>query len=692
MVNPAAAKDSEEYQRHKERMAERSREKAKTAREIGPLPAVADPARRASCKDSLRLFLETYLPETFNLPWSKDHLRAIEVMEQVILNGGQYALAMPRRQGKTTMITGATLWALLYGHRRFVVVVAATKNDSIKIANNVKITIEADERLSSDFPEACYPIQRLEGINHRTGGQTLDGEQTRIRWTREELVFPTVPGSPSSSARLYCRSITGAIRGLSDKLPDGSTIRPELVLLDDPQTERSAKSAHSTGERERTVSRAVLGLGGAQKRLASFAAVTVIQQDDLAARLLDRQRNPDWRGDLMKLVYRMPDDMDFWKTYRDKRNELIRLERPLSELNDYYLENRARADAGCQVAWDYRYEPDQVSAVQYALDLWAKDEDAFLAEYQNSPKKQELENAFSLVSADIAKKVSGVPRGFVPDWADKLTGFIDVQQDALFFLIAAWDAQLRGHVVDYGAWPDQGRQYFTKLDVRKSLAQYYQLATVQHGLQAGLTELLEKLLSKPFMFQSRGEKLIDQLFVDANWQPSTDIVYQLARTIGAGRVMPWHGRFVGATTAPMESWKREPGDKAGPGWKTQLGRRNQRQMLADVNQWKTVLGQRLKTTDAATGITLFGDRPDVHTMLSDHLTSEYALDSSSESTGRRVYEWKLRPNRDNEWFDGLVGAAVAASYLGAALPGQQVKPDRKKVSWREQQQARRGER
>lgn len=154
--------------------------------------------------------------------------------------------------------------------------------------------------------------------------------------------------------------------------------------------------------------------------------------------------------------------------------------------------------------------------------------------------------------------------------------------------------------------------------------------------------------------------------------------------------MPWHGRYVSATTAPMESWKREPGDRAGPGWKTQLGRRNQRQMLCDVNQWKTVVGQRLKTTDAATGITLFGDRPDVHTMLSDHLTSEYALDSSSESTGRRVYEWKLRPNRDNEWFDGLVGAAVAASYLGAALPGQQVKPERKKVSWREQQQAKRG--
>jgi hypothetical protein len=689
VVRPTIDKNSEEYQRHKERMGHRSREITQSAREIGPLPAVVDPARRASCENSLKLFLETYLPETFNLPWSNDHLRAIEVMQDVILNGGQYALAMPRRQGKTTLITGATLWAILYGHRKFVVVIAATKQDSVKIANNVKITIETDERLAGDFPEACYPVGRLEGINNRAAGQTLDGELTRIRWTREEIVFPNLPGQPCSSARLYCRSITGAIRGLSDKLPDGTTIRPELVLLDDPQTERSAKSAHSTGERERTVSRAVLGLGGANKRLASFAAVTVIQQDDLAARLLDRQRNPDWRGDLMKLVYEMPTDMEFWKTYRDKRNELIRFERPLSELNQFYLDHREQADAGCVVAWEHRYEPDQVSAIQYAMDLWAKDEDAFLSEYQNSPRRQELEGAFALTTAEVQAKVCGIPRGYVPDWAEKLTAFVDVQQDALFFLVAAWDAELRGHVVDYGSWPEQGRAYYTKADIRKTLLDHYRAATVEHALHAGLVDLLELLLGKQWQTQSRGESQLDLVFVDANWVVSTDVVYQVARTVGNGRVMPWHGRYVSATSQAIEAGQKQPGDKTGPGWRTTLGKKNQRQILADVNQWKTTVSQRLRTINQETGITLFGDRPDTHVMLSDHLTAEFALDASSESTGRKIYEWKQRIGRDNEWFDGLVGAAVAANYLGASMPGQQAKPERKRVSWREQQQAKR---
>lgn len=685
-------KSSAWYQRKKERSAEREREKSKSAREIGPLPAVVNPERRESCRLSLKLFLETYQAETFNLPWSDDHLRAISVMQDVILGGGQYALAMPRRQGKTTMITGATLWAILYGHRKFVVVIAATKADSVKIASNVKITIESDELIGADFPEACYPIQKLEGVNNRANAQTLDGEQTRIRWTREEIVFPNIPSADCGCARLYCRSITGAIRGLSDKLPDGSTIRPELVLLDDPQTERSAKSAHSTSQREQTISRAVLGLGGAKKRLAAFAAVTVIQEDDLAARLLDRQRMPDWRGDLMKLVYKMPTNMDWWKGYRDKRNELIRFERPLSELNDYYTQHRAIADEGCKVAWEYRHEPDQVSAIQYAMDLWAKDEDAFLSEYQNTPRRQELEDVYEIKTAAIGQRINNIPRGVVPDWAEYLTGFIDVQQDALFFLLAAWNRQLRGAVVDYGAWPDQGRAYYKKNDIRLSITEVYKAATIQHGLAQAFDDLAPRILHKVFNYQTRGTKQIDCLLIDANWSVSTDVIYQLARTSGSGKIYPHHGRYLAATTTPIEHWKPNPGDKTGPGWRQQLGKRAARHFVTDVNYWKTVVAQRVQSESSEVSIGFFGDRPEAHTMLADHLSAEFARDQSSESTGRRIMEWTARPNRDNEWFDCLVGSCVAASYLGGELPGQIVRPPRKKVSWREQQQTKRGER
>ena len=41
----------------------------------------------------------------------------------------------------------------------------------------------------------------------------------------------------------------------------------------------------------------------------------------------------------------------------------------------------------------------------------------------------------------------------------------------------------------------------------------------------------------------------------------------------------------------------------------------------------------------------------------------------TEGRGRKVDEWKLRPeSHDNHWLDCTVGCAVAASMLGETLP------------------------
>ena len=47
--------------------------------------------------------------------------------------------------------------------------------------------------------------------------------------------------------------------------------------------------------------------------------------------------------------------------------------------------------------------------------------------------------------------------------------------------------------------------------------------------------------------------------------------------------------------------------------------------------------------------------------------AEYRV--KTEGRGRKVDEWKMRPEAsDNHWLDGIVGAAVAASMLGASIP------------------------
>jgi formylglycine-generating enzyme required for sulfatase activity len=67
-------------------------------------------------------------------------------------------------------------------------------------------------------------------------------------------------------------------------------------------------------------------------------------------------------------------------------------------------------------------------------------------------------------------------------------------------------------------------------------------------------------------------------------------------------------------------------------------------------------------------LSLFGEKPDTHRLLADHLTAEFRV--RTEGRGRQVDEWKPRPDHpDNHWLDCLVGNAAAASWLGAALGG-----------------------
>ena len=76
-------------------------------------------------------------------------------------------------------------------------------------------------------------------------------------------------------------------------------------------------------------------------------------------------------------------------------------------------------------------------------------------------------------------------------------------------------------------------------------------------------------------------------------------------------------------------------------------------------------------------LSLFGDKPQIHRMLAEQLTSEYFV--KTEGRGRTVDEWKSRPEQpDNHWLDCLVGCAVAGSIQGVQLEGLGYKPERAK--------------
>ncbi|MBX3387783.1 MAG: phage terminase large subunit family protein [Phycisphaeraceae bacterium] len=671
------------YDAMKERARLRNAMLSLSGRDIGDLPPVADAARRQKAARDFRFFCEAYFPQTFHLKWSDDHLKVIAKIEQAVLEGGLFAMAMPRGSGKTSLCEIACLWALVYGHREFVALVGSDEEHAAGMLDSIKAELENSEILGGDFPEVCHPIRSLEGIHQRASGQLYQGKQTHIGWTAREIVLPTIPGSAASGAIIRVAGITGRIRGMKHKRVDGVSVRPSLVLIDDPQTDESARSPSQCANRERILAGAILGMAGPGRKIAGLMTLTVVRPDDLADRILDRDKHPQWQGERTKMVYSFPKNEKLWAEYARVRAEGLRADRGSIDATAFYGKHRTAMDEGAVIAWPERFNHDELSAVQHAMNLRLQNESAFFAEYQNEPLP-EVEVADDLLSADqIAAKVNGHARGLVPLGCSHLTMFVDVQGKALFYLVAAWEDDFTGHIIDYGTEPDQKQGYFTLRDVRRTLGAASPRAGVEGAIYGGLERLIEATVAREWRRDDGAMVRIDRCLIDANWGSSTDVVYQFCRQSPHASVLtPSHGRYVGASSLPFSDYKRKRGERVGLNWRVPIvsGKRAVRHVLFDTNYWKSFVHARLAVPMGDPGgLSLFGQKPETHRLLSEHLTSEYRV--RTEGRGRTVDEWKLRAEGlDNHWLDGLVGAAVAASMQGAVLFGTDARvPNRPRI-------------
>jgi hypothetical protein len=660
------------YETHKDLSASRNREMSLAGRDIGALPEVVDAHRKERAATDFRFFCESYFPLTFHLGWSDDHLKVIAKIEKAVIQGGLFAMAMPRGSGKTTISECACIWAVLYGHRDFVCLIGSDEGHAMDMLESIKMELDGNDRLLDNFPEVCYPIQSLEGIANRCNGQLHNGHRTHIGWTAREVILPTMPNSKSSGAIIKVAGITGRIRGMKYKRADGKTVRPSLVVLDDPQTDESARSLSQCATRESILAGAVLGLAGPGQKISGIMPCTVIHPEDMADNILDRDKHPEWNGERTRMVYSFPANEKLWDKYAELRAEGLRAGDGGESATEFYRNHRHEMDAGAIVAWPQRHNHDELSALQHAMNLKLRNEAAFFAEYQNEPLPEEHADDDLLTADEIAAKTNGMPRLSVPIGCNTLTMFVDVQQKMLFFVVVAWESDFTGYVIDFGTYPDQQRSYFTLRDARRSLAMSHRGTGLEGSIYAGLEALTKDYLSREWKRDDGAVLRIDRCLVDANWGSSTDVVYQFCRqSRHASVLIPSHGRFVGASSIPFSEYKRKQGDRVGHNWRTPnvRGKRAVRHVVFDTNYWKSFIHARLAVAMGDRGsLSLFGDKPVLHRMLADHLTAEYRV--KTEGRGRKVDEWKARPDQpDNHWLDCLVGCAVAGSIQGVALPG-----------------------
>ena len=668
---PEETSGARSYEDRRNAERDRQAEQSLAGRDIGPLPEVVNPDRKAACERNFQLFCESYFPETYSLAWSPDHLKVIEKIETAVLRGGLFALALPRGSGKTTITESAALWSMLYGHREFVVLIGATESAALELLDSLKTELEVNERLAEDFPEVCYPVAQLEGIANRCAGQLYKGERTRITWTSNEIVLPTIEGSKASGIIVRVAGITGRIRGMKFKRSDGRNVRPSLVVIDDPQTSESAGSLEQTRKRVRVLAGDILGLAGPGQKISGIMPCTIIRPGDMADIILNRNTHPDWNGEKTRMVYRFPTNMKLWEEYAEIRAEALRTEGNFQKATEFYLANREAMDAGAEVSWEARFNHDEVSALQHAMNLKFQDEAAFQSEYQNDPLPDDTADD-SLLSVDgICAKINGLARRRVPLKCDRLTMFVDVQKALLFYVVTAWAEDFTGAVIDYGSWPDQHRHEYSLADANPSIQTFFPKAGFEGALYAALSALTDECLGREWEREDGAVLKIERALVDANWGQSTDVVYQFCRQSShAGVILPSHGRYVGASSKPMTEYRKQQGDRLGFNWMIPnvAGKRAIRHVIYDTNYWKSFIHARLAVPVGDKGsLTLYGRIPGAHQLFAEHLTAEYRV--KTQGRGRTVDEWKLKPqSHDNHFLDCVAGCAVCGSMLGASLP------------------------
>ncbi len=687
---------------------ERQRKIRQLSTSIGELPPVKNPGIKAICRYDLHTFLQWYFPASTGLgPFGGPQMELIDRFALACQYPSRFLSILSRGFVKTTISVHALLWAALYGHSLNGVFLAANDDLASESVSSIKRELLFNQRLADDFPEVCHPIRALDNKPQRCMSQSYHGHLTMPEWTGDTIVLPTIPGSAASGAIIQSKGLEAASRGLSYKRIDGHNVRPTLVVIDDAQTDKSAKSIPEIRKRSDIIRKGVSRLGGHGARCSIVLNGTPLQPNDLIEQLSDRTKHPGWSKIRCPMFPQMPTEDQLREHWLgpyaailtgfsdDDIDSQVRAER---EATEYYIEHRAAMDAGFEVAWpSIPLEPNEISAIQHGMNIailegW----DVFMAECQLSPLKP-IASAALQITEDVAYRTSGYSRYVVPLDAPHLVFGVDVHDEILYYTVAAVAGDFSGYVVDYGTWPEQGTSFFTHATVRRTLADMYPDETPERAIELGVEDLVHRLLGSRWSNPNGDAVDITGGCVDVGYRP-TEVANALRRLLPASQVISMsRGIGIGPTRKPMTDYDVSPSkvfragpDKKMPRWIQPVSGRDGLLLRTDfdANHWKDITAARFVQSSIQARWQLFGGDGDNHAMMAAHLSCE--APTLVTVAGRSVNMWDYaESSRDNHYWDTTVMCVLAASISGATLPGQVTRTPKQRYSAAERQRQNR---
>lgn len=631
---------------------ERRRERRATGAAIERRPC-ADPERRARLEANPAEWLRHYLSAAFPLPWGQVHRDMIKAAVRAIRTGAGMACAAPRGTGKSTALWGVALWALLSGACRFPVVAGWSHAAARRMLRKWIQALSDNAALAADYPEVCGPFResthanRLKGMTWSDTGETTGAD---VQQMAGAVVLPDGKGA------LGAVSVSGNTRGLQIGLPDGSTIRPDVLLLDDPQDKATAESLPLVRKTVERIEADLFSLSGPDCRLAVMAAVTIIAENDVAEYFLT---HADFEAIRVAQVTAWPkgwEDTDsktrtLWDEWNKARTAGLAAHDGGKAARAFYRAHRAEMTEGAAVSWPARYDrkrhdPDALYAALW--DFYRLGERAFMAERQNNPLKSGEASVFELPQSHVARRVNGLARRMAPENAVALVGMADINADGIRWALAAASNGRALSIVEYGVYPGQGQPLIS--------AGESEAVAVMRGLSG-----LDRLLSQVSVMKGEARMPFDCLLLDCGgaWMQS---VFDWLTTAARTSRLPWlASRGWGSRYyRPNKNTIGRPGDAfhladwSGKG----------RVLVHNSDVWRMRQQKGwLLPVGAPDSIAFFGNDHDRHDHFADGVCCE-RLTAYAETDQGPLYRWQLTPGLRNDWGDVATGLYVAAARMG----------------------------
>ena len=605
-------------------------------------------------------WLRHYFPGIYRQPFGMVHDEIIEVVDYCIDSGRRGAVAAPRGTGKSYILSGVALKAVCEGRVRFPVVLPWDSKQLKKILGFWKKALCFNTTFASGYPAICAPFVESRGSSQKIS-TFINGDGkplgAHILISEGMIVLPYSIGVIGGS------TINGNPLGLHHTTDTGEGLRPDLVLIDDPQDRDTAMSRLQIRSTIQQIDFDIAGMCGPDTSMPMLLACTVKQVDDVADHYLN---DPEWHAVRVAQIVEWPKNMDAWEKWNAARLAGETKRDGGRKARAYYKKHKTELIEGMVVSWKERYrrksanqvaEPDALYSAMN--DYFSMGHDAFSAERQNQPQKTDT-TVYDLTPDMVAGCVyRGRHRCDLPADAVVIAAATDINHYGLHSAAIGFANDQTAACV----WYDRHEREKGAGIVPKNCPEQEAKRLVYDALCAHSQTITQMPLSRDGAAAAVGLWLIDggympdvvRRFIEGPGR-TCGVTVVMARGSAAEKYRPTGMNVIGT---PREQTHQSESTVSG------------RFCAFSADYWREIAQRSwLGKPGSPGGLSLYEGR---HTAFAEQVCGDRLLEKVQGTYGP-IWRWVRVPGTWNDWGDAVTMCYVGAVWQGVGTQGMVQRP------------------